>query len=106
MTTREPKADEKFLRHGDLPESGRSFNHRDGHDEAGVSVYRLTRVGRAWKLLDGYGAAIFAEKPTFVVTGKVLVDDAGRDLTGSDGEPLLSNVRVLSRSRREPYSYL
>ncbi|MGI5122805.1 hypothetical protein ACQEU5_25140 [Marinactinospora thermotolerans] len=81
------------IRFGSLPQSGRSWNHRDNQAEAGVSVYA------AWQLdggryvvdlrdVDAISAAFIIDEdaPVYEVTGTLL------DETGADGEPLIANA--------------
>lgn len=85
-----------YVRLGDLPASGRSRNHADGSNEAGVSVYHgeILPTGEA-RPLPRHNAELcglltmLAERPMYVVTG----DEIG---TGSDGEPLLANCKIVS----------
>ena len=82
-----------YVRFGAVPAEGRSWNHMDGHAEAGVSVYA------AWVTDDAVyvdlrggvsvGVLMFSADALHEVTGALL------DTTGSDGEPLLSGARSL-----------
>ena len=78
-------------RYGDAPESGYSRNHATGQLEAGVSMAGLG---------GGYDCSSFAvmgwreagERKQYY-TGTLVLDS-----TGSDGEPLLSDVTRISRA--------
>jgi len=85
-----------FLRFNKLPKSGRSLNHATGVHENGVSVfgaeYDHLRDGYVYSQQGSEPGAIFAyvfkgERP-YIVTGDV----SG---IGSDGEPVLRNVKKL-----------
>ena len=66
-----------FWRSGAPPESGKSYNSREQHEEAGVSVYARPEAS---------SFAGLADRPWYRITGKVVG-------LGSDGEPV---VEVLS----------
>jgi hypothetical protein len=76
----------RFLRFGDVPESGESFNHRDRTAEEGVSVYEIAE-GRAEMTGFYFG---FLDRPAYRGTGVIVG-------WGSDGEPLVSQVSRLRR---------
>lgn len=87
-----------FVRFGKLPEAGRSWNHRDNHYEAGVSVYpaRKTKAGY-WIDLAG----IDAVSAMFIQTAGELYEVNGTPIgTGSDGEPVLADCTA--RRARKP----
>jgi hypothetical protein len=81
-----------FIRLGEVPDSGRSQNHEDGHCEAGVSCYEADmRGGTIWIRSDGLDLEATRNKlaearrqrrALFLVVGRV----HGK---GSDGEPVL-----------------
>jgi hypothetical protein len=86
-----------YIRFGGLPEDGRSWNDDLQQHEPGVSVYRAE-----WQSSDRdivcvevpRGAEIgtvdlVADRPVYVVTGDLL------GWRGGDGEPLLTNCRVV-----------
>jgi len=81
-----------YVRFGKLPASGRSWNHRDGYAEAGVSCYRGFRAnGKIYIQLSG----------TDQVSAMLIVGSAhmyivnGREIgVGADGEPLLTDCRA------------
>lgn len=80
----------RFLRFGEMPESGASFNYRDRTDEDGVSVYEVLK-GRA--VLAGWHFGFLARtayRGTGVIVG-----------WGSDGEPLVGEVTGLRRIGRK-----
>ena len=69
----------KGLRLGNIPPGGRSYNYRDGHYEAGVSVVEL--VG--WPATRTVSFATLSDRPTIEVEGLLA------PVRGSDGEPLI-----------------
>lgn len=88
-----------FVRFGPLPANGRSWNSRDNHAEAGVSVYEAVERDGCIQLLvpswgditvlttmgmcmDGHQGRMKDPCPAFEVEGRLV----GR---GSDNEPLL-----------------
>lgn len=80
-----------YLRFGHLPESGASFNHRDGRHEAGVSVYAAWYLPGNRYVIDLRGLDVISsafiidgDEPVYEVTGTEL------ETTGADGEPLLA----------------
>lgn len=82
------------MRFGECPKGGRSCNHRDDRYEAGVSVYAAWRMPDGAVVLDLRGVdwishvmSNFAER-TMHIAGGVRIG------TGSDGEPLLTNVTL------------
>lgn len=89
-----------YLRFGALPKSGKSRNHRDDIEEAGVSVFRglLSPDDEAAVVVASNfetGSAVSClrdNRDAFVVTG----EETG---FGSDGEPVLGNVRILREVR-------
>lgn len=92
-----------YFRLGRVPASGRSYNYREGHDEPGVSVYRAYRDGATLYLdcTDGTDPMVFMgpaaqERPWYLVDGDEM------DAKGSDGEPVLNNVRGSTRLTRKP----
>ncbi|MBX6750942.1 MAG: hypothetical protein IRY85_14930 [Micromonosporaceae bacterium] len=83
-----------YIRFGDLPEGGKSYNNETGTYEAGVSCYRAE-----WQSSDRDVICVsvpsdicigtinqIADRPVYIVTGDLL------DERGGDGEPLLINV--------------
>lgn len=83
-----------FVRFGDLPKGGKSTNHATGHKEAGVSVIAARQSLESGKIeILPYGAS-----PTWLwVASRQLYEVTGRYIgRGSDGEPLLSNARIVA----------
>lgn len=83
-------AERGYLRYGDLPEGGRSRNHRDGFLEAGVSCFHaeFAKDG-SWRLLTGCVTKIDALM--LAAAGAKAYRLWGTEVgTGSDGEPLLA----------------
>lgn len=87
-----------YIRFGTLPKSGHSRNHITGEAEAGVSVYPASKVGANEYIVDmrgidaGSGLFILQNRQPYIVTGDVV----GK---GSDGEPLLINVKARKLSK-------
>jgi hypothetical protein len=79
-----------FIRFGTPPASGFSWNDKDGQAEAGVSAYRGWRLPGGRYVIDLRGCCFSAmwlwERTAYVIEGMPL------DETGSDGEPLLTDV--------------
>lgn len=85
-----------YLRFNDLPKGGKSRNYATGELEAGVSCYALSWdfVNQCYKRVgEGLESAMigytFMRVPVYLITG----EECGR---GSDGEPLLSNAKILA----------
>lgn len=87
---------EMYIRFGDLPTDGRSWNDDIQDHEPGVSVYRAE-----WQSSDrdvvcveiprGAEAGtidMVADRPVYVITGDLL------DQRGGDGEPLMANCHA------------
>ncbi len=90
-----------FVRYGKPPADGISHNHRDGIPEAGVSVFygECLPNGEA-RALPKHTAELGTllglrakSQPLYIVTGDLIG-------TGSDGEPLLSNCKIVRRARQ------
>jgi hypothetical protein len=91
-----------YLRFKDIPKSGKSRDYASGETLAGVSVYELDWDFSAGEwVLDG-GASPFqyilnrlrGDVPAYIVTGE-------RVGTGSDGEPLLTGVKIIGPARQD-----
>jgi hypothetical protein len=93
----------QYIRFGDLPKDGRSKNHVTGQLEHGVSVYcgrynldTGAIVFEERTSVHNPGTLVFVmERPAYLVTGKYIG-------VGSDGEPLLQQVRIISRLSYDP----
>ena len=83
-----------YIRFGEIPESGKSYNFRDKFFEDGVSVYAAVKVGKNY-YIDVVGSIFtfggLCKKNAYEVSGDVL------DSCGSDGEPLLANVSIVKK---------
>ncbi len=86
--------DVMYIRFGDLPETGRSWNDELGGEEAGISVYRAE-----WQSTDRDVVCVtipsdicvgtinqIEDRPVYIVTGRLL------DQVGADGEPLMADA--------------
>jgi hypothetical protein len=83
-----------YVRFGDLPEGGRSWNDEAGQYEAGASCYRaewqsgdkdILCVVIPDEICVGTINAL-ADRPVYIVTGDLLGE------RGGDGEPLMANA--------------
>lgn len=92
IVERRKNAEKGFIRFGDIPKNEKSFNYRDGFHENGVSVYNaLFYPDGKYEILPEndiqvFGSISYSGRPAYRVWGDVVG-------TGSDGEPLLRNVR-------------
>lgn len=86
----------KYIRFGKIPASGRSMNSMDNSLEAGVSCYRIVRIGKEWRIDGAWGSYMMLASsglPLYEITGDVVG-------IGADGEPLLSNVSIVRKMRK------
>jgi len=90
-----------YLRFGKPPKNGQSYNHRDRVYEDGVSVYRGYAMpdGNYVLVLSGvdWVSACFAIGERRHVCYEVTGDELNE--TGGDGEPLLTNVKIVSKAK-------
>jgi hypothetical protein len=85
-----------YVRFGQIPKSERSWNSRDGRYEPGVSVYPAVISGnRAVINISSVDAASALFVSAAGKLHEVIGDEL--DVVGSDGEPLLVNVRKRKR---------
>lgn len=87
----------RYVRFGELPKSGRSFNSRDNAQENGVSVHRLVKLDGKWHL-DEAGAGfntLTDSRPVYEVSGREIG-------VGADGEPLLADAKAVGRYKGPP----
>ena len=93
-----------YIRFGDLPECGQSTNWATKQAEAGISAYETTYDGitgcyRCYGALQGAEIAyLIKEANVYLITGR----EVGR---GSDGEPLLADVRIIAQAEVTPDGY-
>lgn len=95
-------AESCYLRYGDLPDTGKSHNYRDGTVEAGVSVFRgqilpdgTARATVSHNYEMGTLLSLQAEgRPLYLVTGVYIGD-------GSDGEPVLADCTIIRQVREK-----
>ncbi len=84
-----------YIRFGRLPRGGRSRNYVTGQLEPGVSVYRA-RYNARTDALDASGA-LAGTYLHYLIAGKQAYLVAGDEVsTGSDGEPVLANARIIA----------
>lgn len=105
------KSDKYYIRFGDMPKSGKSYNFLHRHPEVGVSAYEVkwnNRVNK-WEInqdnLNGEGIASLHElayavlyksedaRPIYLIQGQELDD------IGGDGEAMLDikNVKIIKK---------
>lgn len=82
------QAEKGYIRFGDIPESGKSYNYRDNFYEEGVSAYHAIFYSDGdYEILshnpfEMYGMRLYSNRPVYRLYG----EEIG---TGSDGEPIL-----------------
>jgi len=93
-----------YIRFGDLPEDGRSYDSRNDRREAGVSVYACERaatdedapadIDEAYYLAGTMLQTVFGllDRPIYLVSGE-------RVGTGADGEPVIQDVEIEAELR-------
>lgn len=87
-----------FLRFGRLPKGGRSKNYATGEMEQGVSCYALT-----WDAMNGCytitGSGLAGAIIAYTIKGAPVYIISGEKCgTGSDGEPVIRNAKVLAEA--------
>ena len=93
------KATPCYVRYGKLPRGGKSRNHATGEFESGVSVFRgeVLPSGEARALPDNNVLAAsmvsLRDRDLYVVSGVEIG-------TGSDGEPVLKNCKIIAKSTK------
>jgi hypothetical protein len=83
-----------YIRFGEAPASGRSYNFETDGDEAGISCYRAD-----WQSTDRDVVCVYVpsdacigtiseieDRPVYIIEGDLL------DQVGGDGEPLMTNA--------------
>lgn len=95
------RVDDIYIRFGALPKGGKSRNWASGEYERGVSVYRA-RYNVNTGTYQPFGALPGAEIAHLLRGSKILLVTGDKVGTGSDGEPLLSNVRIIAELELEP----
>lgn len=84
-----------YIRWGHLPKGGRSRNHATGNLEAGISVYRA-RYNPELEVYEYDDEALAGAAVAYMFAGVSPYLVTGREVgTGSDGEPLLRDVRII-----------
>ena len=90
-----------YVRFGDIPAEGRSWNHLLGQPECGVSVYEaLERNGSVQVILPRLDTPVLVslsgvnERPMYEVEGEWVG-------IGSDGEPLLQPCRIVRELKKQ-----
>lgn len=85
----------RYIRFGQLPEGGKSWNHMDSRYEAGVSCFRVIRADGKW-LIDGAYGSYRALASSGITCYTVAGEEIG---VGADGEPLLARAIIVGKSR-------
>lgn len=97
---------EMFIRFGEVPADGRSYNAEDNRSEAGVSCWRATLNADGDTLTvtvpteEAMGGTMRIEdRPVYAIAGTLLHQ------RGSDGEPLLADLTDVRRLDVEVIDY-
>ena len=96
IAERRKTGEKGFLRFGNIPKNGRSYNFRDNFYENGVSVYNaLFYPNGEYEIIPKnniqlLGSINYSTRPAFRVWGEITG-------TGSDGEPVLKNILKLKK---------
>ena len=91
---RNAKGEKGFIRFGEVPRSGKSYNYRDNFFEKGVSAYHaIFFPDGSYEVLyhnpfEMFGAHSYSSRPAYRLYG----EEIG---TGSDGEPVLNVNRAV-----------
>lgn len=85
-----------YVRFGELPENGRSFNYREDRYEEGVSVFAAYKIDRNEYVIDIRGgmftfSGYFDSKKAYEISGDEL------EVVGGDAEPLLTNAEKIAK---------
>ena len=86
----------RYIRFGNIPDSGRSRNSMDASLEAGISCYRAIRCADGWRIDAAWGSYRMlsaSNRPLYEIAGTLL------DVKGADGEPLLSDAKIVRRCK-------
>lgn len=109
MQERHNSGEKGFIRYGDIPESGKSYNYRDNFYEKGVSCYNAVFYkDNTYKVifnnvLELFGESLYRDRPVYRLYGEIV----GK---GSDGEPVIKvekaiklneHIKVLGLYRRD-----
>lgn len=89
------RVDDIYIRFGTLPKGGRSRNWASGEYERGVSVYRA-HYNINTGTYQPFGALPGAEIAHLLRGSKIWLVTGDKVGTGSDGEPLLSNIKIIA----------
>lgn len=100
MKERIKNGEHGYVRYGNIPESGKSYNYRDGFYEIGVSVYRAVFFNdRSYTILHTTPFELFG---TFAYSGRPLYRVWGEEVgTGSDGEPVLKVIKAIRLDEKQ-----
>ena len=89
-----------FVRYGDIPKSGKSWNSQAQGPEKGVSVFRGRLLKNGEILVKPTNHVDTSTFHILSVSGRPVHVVEGREVgIGADGEPLLSGVKKLSRTQ-------
>jgi hypothetical protein len=109
-------ADKYYIRFGDIPKSGKSWNHLHNEPEKGVSAYPVKwNTGKnKWEIIenelnDGGLASLYEltynvvhednKRPIYIISGQALND------LGQDGEPLLDHTKIKILKKISPADF-
>jgi len=98
----EATAKRVFVRFGTLPNSGRSYNYRDNKYESGISVFNALLLHNGQVIVKpntNYElGSLFTlmDRDAYIVEGEVIG-------TGSDGEPLLRNAKIVRKLKSSDF---
>ena len=92
--SRRENGEEGYIRFGEVPRSGKSYNYRDNFFEKGVSAYHAVFFpDGSYEVLyhnpfEMFGAYSYSSRPAYRLYG----EEIG---TGSDGEPVLKVIKAI-----------
>lgn len=93
-----------YIRFNDLPKAGKSRNWATGNDEAGISAYEVS-YDLEHGCYDIFGSLPGAEISYRISGAPIYFIRGDRIGTGSDGEPLLTNVSVVAPANPTKHGY-
>lgn len=94
------RGEKGYIRFGDIPESGKSYNYRDNFYEEGVSAYHAVFFpDGSYEILQHnpfelFGAHLYSNRPAYRLYGEELG-------TGSDGEPVLKVTQSIKLEKNK-----
>lgn len=100
VRNRRKSGEEGYIRFGEVPKSGKSYNHRDNFFEKGVSAYHAVFFpDGSYEVLyhnpfEMFGAHSYSNRPAYRLYG----EEIG---TGSDGEPVLKVIKAIRLDEKQ-----